>query len=101
MTQLSCSYEITVPYVKKEHQSEVLGEEQKALVIMDIFTGEKTSEVKEVLQVNNILVTNLPHITRFYQPLDLTINERAKTFISKKIIGWYLQQVCSELESGK
>ena len=34
-----------------------------------------TSAVKEVLKENHILVTNVPaNITRFYQPLDLTVN---------------------------
>ena len=51
--------EIIVPYVKKRRQSKVLGEEQKALVKLDVFIGKVTSEVKEILQVNNILVTNL------------------------------------------
>ena len=64
--------EIIVPYVKKERESKGLGEDQKALVIMDVFTGQMTSDVKDVLEVNNILVTNVPaNMTRFYQPLDL------------------------------
>ena len=40
-----------------------------ALVTMDVFTGKVTLEIKEVLQENSILATNVPtNMTRFYQP---------------------------------
>ena len=71
------------------------------LVIMDVFTGQMTSEVKEVLQENKILVTNAPaNMTRFYQPLDLTVNGSAKRFIAKKFNDWYSDQISEELQSG-
>ena len=70
--------EIIVPYVKKERESKGLGEQQKALVIMDVFTWQMTSAIKEVLEENCILVTNVPaNTTCFYQPLDLTMNGSA------------------------
>ena len=69
-----------------------------ALVIMDVFTGQMTSEVNKVLQENNILVTNVPaNMTRFYQPLDLTVNGSAKRFIAKKFNGCYSDQISEEL----
>ena len=41
------------------------------------------SEVKDDLQINNILVTTFfADMTRFYQPLDLTVNGRAQRFIA-------------------
>ena len=56
-------------------------------------------QVKEVLQVNNILISNVPaNMTRFYRPLDLTMNGSAKRFIAKKFNGWYLQQISDELD---
>lgn len=94
--------EVIVPYVKKERELKGLDKRQKALVIMDVFTGQMTSEVKEVLEKNDILVTNVPaNMTRFYQPLDLTVNGSAKRFIAKKFHNWYSQQISDELESGK
>ena len=70
--------EIIVPYVKKERESKGLGEQQKALVIMNVFTWQMTSAIKEVLEENCILVTNVPaNMTCFYQPSDLTVNESA------------------------
>ena len=60
-----------------------------------------TSEVKEASQQSNILVTNVPaNMTRFYQPLDLTVNGSAKMFIAKKFNGWYSEQISEELQSG-
>ena len=72
-----------------------------ALVKVDVFTGQMTSEVKEVLQENKILVANVPvNMTRFYQLLDLTVNGSAKRFIAKKCNGWYSDQISEELQCG-
>ena len=93
--------EIIIPCVEKVREQQGLGSQQKALVIMDVFTGQMTTEVLDVLTSNNILVTNVPaNMTRFYQPLDLTVNGAAKRFIAKKFNGWYCDQISSELEAG-
>ena len=95
--------DIIVPYVKKTRESLSLGSKQMALVIMDVFTGQMTAEVKDVFQENRILVTNVPaNMTLFYQPLDLTINGSAKKrFIAKKFNNWYCDQITCELDDGK
>ena len=94
--------EIIVPYVKKERSSLGLESEQKALVIMDVFTGQMTTDVSNIFAENNILVTNVPpNMTRYYQPLDLTVNGSAKRFMAKKFNGWYSDQITQQLESGK
>lgn len=82
-------------------QSKGLGKEQMALVTMDVFTGKVTLEIKEVLQENSILATNVPtNMTRFYQPFDLPVNRSAKGFIAMKFYGWYSEQISEELQSG-
>ena len=82
-------------------ESNGLGKEQMTLVITGVFTLQMTSEVKEVHQENNILVTNVhANMTGFYQPLDLTINGSAKRFITKKFNAWYSDQISEELQSG-
>ena len=40
-------------------------------------------------------------MTRFYQPLDLTVNGRAQRFIARKFNWRYFQHISDELESGK
>ena len=82
---------------KKKHQSKGIGEQQKALVIMDVFTRQINSTVKGVLEENHILATNVTaNMTLFYQPLDLTMNGGAKRFIAKKFNSWYSQQICDK-----
>ena len=89
--------EIIVPYIKKMRESKGLGKEQMALVIMDVFTGQMTSEVK-ILQGRNILLTNVAaNMTRFYQPLNLTVNGSTKRFIAKKFNGWCSDDISEKL----
>ena len=93
--------EIIIPYVKKIRSSEDIPNDQYYLVIMDVFTGQKTSEVLDLLNANKILVTNVPlNMTKYYQPLDLTVNGYAKKFMSRKFSGWYTQQISLQLEKG-
>ena len=68
---------------------------------MDVFTGQMTSEVLTLLCSNNILVTNVPaNMTKFYQPLDLTVNGYAKRYMARKFNDWYTDQVSAELDNG-
>ena len=65
-------------------------DQQKTLVIMDIFTGK----MKEALEENHILVNNVPpNMIRLCQPVDLMMNGSAKRFIAKNFNSWYLQQM--------
>ena len=69
---------------------------------MDVFTGQMTTDVSNIFAENNILVTNVPpNMTRYYQPLDLTVNGSAKRFMAKKFNGWYFDQITQQLQSGK
>jgi len=43
---------VIVPYVKKQRLDLGLSPTQKALVIMDVFTGQMTSEVTKILADN-------------------------------------------------
>ena len=55
---------------------------------MDVFAGQITSDFKKVIQGTNISVTVVPvNMTRFYRPLDLTVNGSAKRVIVKKFNG--------------
>ena len=87
--------------MKKICSSEDIPNDQYSLVIMDVFTGQKTSEVRDLLHANKILVTNVPpNMTKYYQPLDLTVNGYAKKFMSRKFSGWYTQKISLQLEKG-
>ena len=52
--------EVIVPYVKKERLALGLDPKQKALVILDVFAGQMTTDVTKILEENDILVTKVP-----------------------------------------
>ena len=93
--------EIIIPYIKSVQSSPDISADQYALVIMDVFTGQMTSEVLNLLRDNKILLTNVPpNIKKFYQPLDLTVNGYAKRFMARKFNHWYTEQVSAQLDKG-
>ena len=67
-----------------------LGEEQQALLIIDIFLGQTTDPFIEKLKENNIKLTRVPaNMTNLFQPLDLTVNGTTKAFLKKKLTECY------------
>ena len=93
--------EIIIPYIKSVRASSGIPNGQYALVVMDVFMGQMTSEVLDLLRENKILLTNVPpNMTKFYQPLDLTVNGYAKKFMARKFNDWYTGQVSAQLEKG-
>ena len=55
---------------------------QKALVIWDVFKGQVTDTVIELLKLLNIQFVPVPaNMTHFFQTLDLTVNKSAKQFM--------------------
>ena len=74
---------------------------QVRIVVMDVFTGQVTSDVLNLLRDNKIFLTNVPpNMTKFYQPLDLTVNGFAKRFMARKFNDWYTEQVSAQLDKG-
>ena len=70
---------IIQPYVAMKRKELNLLPSQKALLIWDVFKGQKTEKVLSKLTSKNIEVVNVPaNMTHFFQPLDLTVNRDAK-----------------------
>jgi len=89
--------EIIIPYIEGVRSSDYISADQYALVVMDVFTGQMTSDVLSLLRDNKILLTNVPpNMTKFYQPLDLTVNGFAKRFMARKFNDWYTEQVSEQ-----
>ena len=40
-------------------------------------------------------------MTKYYQPLDLTVNREAKRFLKCSFVDWYSSQVFNQLQEGK
>ena len=74
--------------------------DQDALLIMDSFTGQKTTQVLEKLEENNIMVVFVPGgTTDRLQPLDLSVNKSAKDFMRGKFRQWYAKEVEKAVQS--
>lgn len=75
-----------MPYISKKRQDIDLGTNQRALLISDIFTGQMNSSLKDVIGKQNLILVNVPeNMTKYYQVLDLTVNNYAKASTRKKV----------------
>ena len=92
--------EIIIPYVEQKRKESDLTD-QATLLIWDVFRGQKTEPVLEVLRENNTITKYIPNnMTNYYQLLDCTANKWAKEFMKNKFSTWYTKEVPSELEKG-
>ena len=83
--------EIILPYIRQE-RGKLGHENQKALLIFDVFHGQTTDEVLKIMEDNHILATKVPpNMTNLYQPLDLSV---------KKAAEWYTRQLTNGMENG-
>ena len=73
--------EIVIPYVDGEREK--IGDAvQYALLIWDVFRGQKTEAVTSLLQEQKILNEYVPNdMTDYFQVLDLTVNKWVKNFM--------------------
>lgn len=94
--------EIINPYVVKTRNRLGLSETQWALVVWDVFKGQVTDKVKQMLTSLHIELVTVPaNMTHFFQPLDLTVNGAAKHFMKKQFAVYYANAVKHQLDSGK
>ena len=75
--------------------------EQQSLIIMDTFKGQDNDGMKRLYLKNNCELVIVPHnVTNKFQPLDISINQSAKKFISNKFNAWYVDRVSKQLSNG-
>ena len=73
-----------------------------SLIVMDTFKGQDNEEVAKLCRKNNCALIIVPHnLTNKFQPLDITVNKPAKSFIKDKYNMWYTEQVAKQLNEGK
>ena len=73
---------IVVPYLHSQREELGFSPNQKALLVFDVFKGQKTDRYRALLEHHDIVAVYVPaNLTRYFQPLDLTINGVAKTFL--------------------
>lgn len=88
---------IIFPFVRKTREAP----SQKALVIMDNFSGQTTPSVMEKMEEEGIIVVMVPPgTTDRLQPLDISVNKPAKDFLREKFRHWYAEEVQKQLQAG-
>ena len=95
---------IIIPYVEQQRVSLNLAFDHPALIIMDVFKGQMTCAVRELLNENHILLEKVPaNLTYLFQPLDVQggPNGYVKRFMKKKFTLWYSDQVIRALDESK
>ena len=98
---MSLLKKIVFPFVNKKRETLSLSKDAKALLIFDVFKGQATPAVNDLLKDNRCIVQHVPnnHNTLFH-PLDFSVNKSAKSFISDKYQEWYASEVTSQLGKG-
>lgn len=92
---------IIFPFLKRKKKELGYPDEQKSLIIMDTFKGQDNDDVKKLCTKNNCELVIVPHnLTNKFQPLDISINQVAKKFISHKFNSWYADRVSAQLSNG-
>ena len=92
---------IVVPYLKSSREELALRPDQKALLILEVFKGQKTDRYRALLEMHDVVALYVPaNMTKYFQPLDLSINGVAKTFLKGKFGTWYAGEVSKQLENG-
>ena len=93
---------IIIPYLANKRAQLNLPEDQKALMVWDVFKGQMTARVKDRLTSHNCELVPVPaNMTHFFQPLDLTVNGSAKRFVRNLFTEYYSDAVKEQLDSGK
>ena len=91
--------DIIILYVKCERSKLGIGEDQYALLILDVFKGQMTEPVKQKMKENHILFVRVPaNMTNISQPLDLTVNGSFKFLMKSKFTEWYSKEIGKQLE---
>ena len=92
--------EIVIPYVEAERKK-IGNPDQFALLIWDVFRGQKTEEVASLLRENKIVYEYVPNnMTADFQVPDLTVNKWVKG-IMEKFNKWFAKTLRKQLDAGK
>ena len=91
---------IIVPFVERVRKHLKLGKEQAALAIFDHFRGQLTAQVTDLLEKHNIQAVLVPACcTNRLQPLDISVNKAAKSFLRSEFQQWYSNEITQQLNS--
>ena len=100
-TMIKYVKEIIIPYISEARLQLKLHSNHPALVIFDVFKGQCTESIFQLLCDNNIYYVMVPpNTTDKLQPLDLSVNKPAKDYLKAKFREWYSDLILKQLENG-
>ena len=72
------------------------------MVLFDVFKGQMTAAVHDLLEENNIVYEHIPSgCTDKLQPLYVSVNKSAKCYLREKFSSWYAEEVKQQIDAGK
>ena len=75
--------------------------EQQSLIIVDTFQGQDNNTLKELCAKNNCKIVILPHnLTSKLEPLNISVNKAAKSFMQNQYKDWFSNEVSVQLKKG-
>ena len=97
-TMLNYIDKIIVPFVERVREDLGLDKQQAALAIFDHFKGQLTESITQVLEKHNIQSVLVPACcTDRLQPLDISVNKSAKSFLRSEFQKWYANEIGLQL----
>ena len=77
---------VVFPFIVEKRKDLSLPDEQKAILVFDVFKGQKTERVQHLVADNNcVCVFVRSNMTNYFLPLDLTVNGPAKQFLKGRL----------------
>lgn len=99
-TMLDYANSIIFPYVRAKRKEHNLPDDHPALAIFDQFKGQLTRTFQDFLDVNNIVIIEVPpNCTDRLQPLDLSVNKPIKDSLRTKFQAWYAGNIAQQLKA--
>ncbi len=91
---------VIVPFVNTIRNSLGVDENQAALAIYDHFKGQLTEKITMLLDKHNIQsVLVPPSCTDRLQPMDISVNKTAKSFLRSEFQKWYADEIAHQLNN--
>ena len=70
------------------------------VIIIDNFKGQVTEKITTLLEKCNLHVCLLPaNTTDLLQPMDISVNKPAKSFLRKQFAEWYSEQLIQQIQT--
>ena len=92
---------VVFPFMVEKRKELSLSDEQKAILVFDVFKGQKTERVQHLIADNNCVCVFVPaSMTNYFQPLVLTVNGPAKQFLKGEFQEWYVREIAKQVDEG-